>query len=192
MGYKASGKGTIVLKKDLCNVDTIINMLGEVFSDIYLEKDSKQQGIVLEVSTCENFDLNHADEVLSTLNDITLRGEIHMEGQEGERWRYRFAQDCRKWVEESCFSVFERYDAEKNTCYVPAYVLVKTTAQSEYTEPRYYAAAEDATEVAAVFADREAAEKECDRKNAEFIDDDRTSYSVICTAIKIQTEVTNK
>ena len=192
MGYKASGEGTIVLKQ--CeNLDEIIDVIMDAFSDICLENGPADKEIILGVAHNEKFDSDNANAILSKLNAITLSGEIRMEGEDGARWRYRFEQDCGKWVEESCFSVFERYDAEKDDYSVPAYVLVKEVllpqAGIAYGLPVYYPQPAfgqgQHTEVIMAFTDREAAEKECIRKNAEVTEKAYETYRVIKTDIKI-------
>lgn len=87
---------------------------------------------------------------------MTLDGEIHVEGEDGSRWRYRFIAEYGEWVEESCHSVFEEYNKKRNIYEVPVYILTRVDLRTDSVGK-----IEDA------FIDRRKAEAECGKKNAE-------------------------
>lgn len=170
MGYSASACGTAVFEKSVC-IDEILKTLGEAFDDAFLEKELDDGAYEVSVSNNEKFDIDYALEVLEQLNKVTLDGEIHVEGEEGSRWRYRFIVEYGGWVEESCHSVFEEYNKERNIYEVPVYILTRIDLRTDSVGK-----IEDA------FIDRRKAEAECGKKNAERRDKN-TKYRVVRKAM---------
>lgn len=155
MGYRVSAEGTIMLKKG--TPEDIIRRVNMVFADICEEK--KLAGITeLQLWHNDSFDSQTAMEMLEETIPYTTEGEINVEGEDGNRWRYRFVEEYSKWVHEDCFPVFEEYseDEKGNAAYaVPVYALVFDSMES----------AKDAMNIQ-VFSSEEKADEECRRKNS--------------------------
>lgn len=166
MGYSASAYGTAVFEKSVY-IDEILKTLGEVFDDAFLEEELDDGAYKVTVSNNERFDVDYAPKVLEQLDKVTLDGEIHVEGENGSRWRYRFIVEYGEWVEESCYSVFEEYSRERNAYEVPVYILTRIDLRTG-----------GAGKIEDVFIDRRKAEAECGKKNAGR-KDKNTMYRIV-------------
>ena len=192
MGYCASGYGTISLRPDVDKerLNEVLETINEMFMEICeVDKAPDQTDII--VSHSDKFCCDDALEMLEGLNEDTVHGEIEMEGEDDCRWRYRFSEKYHKWVEEAHHDLYEVYREDKNgdSYYeVPAYALVYRTYQSEYTEPRYYEAAKDASDIRKVFVDKARAEGRCRELNEQLAlkgEDHDGCYAVEETTLNI-------
>ena len=199
MSYSAFGEGHITLKKE--TPMSLIKELGKVFS--YVSCSKKETS--LELGVWQNndedegdfpahFDHGNAEEALEQLEAYTVGGYIEMHGEDDLVWRYRFDVQYGKWASEGRHEVWQKYRKDENGNVIygpPLWAVVRSVSQGDYTEPRYYASAQDAQEIICIKPTQYAAEQEAERLNRENEnevrddDEDYTEYKVVETYLDV-------
>lgn len=175
MSSYAYGSGTISLRPDMDDVslERVLDLIEETFMEI-CDVDKTPERVDVIICQGDKFDSKDALEMLSKLNEFSVGGEIELAWSDDDEpfshWRYRYAAEYQKWVDEGRYSLYEKYSEDENgtpAFNIPAFALVYKKYQGEYTEPKYYTGAEEASRIIRVFTDKDKANARCKELNEQ-------------------------
>lgn len=147
MGYLATGYGTANLAED---INTLPREVISVFCGEFEIYDVEDGGRSIVFGSDGNYYTDCVEEAFSLISKFTESGTIEFCDDTGNHWRYVFDDEKHSWVYEDGVVVYQGEDRF-------VWIVLKITRQNEYTEPRYYEQARDATEICGVFDNERAA-----------------------------------